>query len=212
MPWNATRPQWRDTMRSRVFPRMHAFKPDLIFISAGFDAHEKEDLAFGFAKLIEFDFSWITKEVQKLANLHCEGRVISVLEGGYNTRGGVLSPLAQSVNFHVAELRSRSRENYVEPTVEELEQSAELDRKLEETRIKGNEIMEHERVQRMKRARHELGENAYELIELNSEDALEESEEDEESQEQILGNGEEEGKSEPEAKVLYNKKHSLIGN
>lgn len=151
MPFTATRPQWRDTLRSRAFPRIHEFEPDMIFISAGFDSHEKEDIGNGFSRFIEFDYSWMTKEMQKLANLHCEGRIVSVLEGGYNLKGGLLSPLAQSVSFHTAELRSRSRECYKVPTPEELEQLAEMDQKIEEERQKSNEVEEVEYFRRSKR-------------------------------------------------------------
>ena len=163
MPWNATRPQWRDTMRSRAFPRIDKFKPDLIFISAGFDAHEKEDLSYGFSKFIEYDYSWMTKEIKKLANLHSEGRVISVLEGGYNVKGGLQSPLAQSVSFHVAELRSRSKQIYKERNIRELEDLAELDQKNEQKRLKINETTRHERVKRFKRPRTEITSNLVDL-------------------------------------------------
>lgn len=174
MPFNATRPQWRDTLRSRAFPRISEFRPDIIFISAGFDSHEKDNVGCGFGKFIEFDFSWITKELQRLANLHCEGRIVSVLEGGYNLRGGLLSPLAQSVSFHTAELRSRSRECYKEPTPKELEQLAEIDQKMEEERQKNNEIEEQEYFKRSKRmcSGNSTGRNDGELLtELIAEDA-----------------------------------------
>ncbi len=178
MPANATRPQWRDTLRCKAFPRVHMFKPDIVFVSAGFDAHEKEDLSKGFGKLIEFDFAWITREIQKLANLHCDGRVISVLEGGYNTRGGVLSPLAQSVCFHLEELRSRSKQKYHELTPEEYERLVEEDRENEARRIRGNEATGQERVQRMKRVKCEIGPNKAEFVELHTpaEESAEESE------------------------------------
>jgi len=148
---NSTRPQWKDILRSRAFPRINEFKPNIIFISAGFDSHEKDSIANGFGRLIEPDYGWITKELQKLANLHCEGRIISVLEGGYNVKGGLLSPLAQSISFHTAELRSRSYELYEVPTPEELKQLAEMDQKMEEERQKSNEIEEQKYFKRSKR-------------------------------------------------------------
>jgi len=169
MPWNSTRPQWRDTLRSLAFPRINKFKPDIIFISAGFDGHEKDSISYGFSKFIEFDYSWITGELQKLANKHCEGRIISVLEGGYNVKGSILSPLAQSVNFHVSELRSRSKEQYIEPTATELEKLAEKDRELEEKRQKANQDSEKENMQSSKRTRRAAAPQNYEQIQLGSE-------------------------------------------
>eukprot|EP00826_Nyctotherus_ovalis_P023366 TRINITY_DN1795_c0_g1_i1.p2 TRINITY_DN1795_c0_g1~~TRINITY_DN1795_c0_g1_i1.p2 ORF type:complete len:238 (+),score=70.52 TRINITY_DN1795_c0_g1_i1:1825-2538(+) len=142
MEISATRPQWRNALRSKAFPRINEFRPDMIFVSAGFDAHEEDEVGDGMGRLIEFDYTWITKELQKLANRHCEGRIVSVLEGGYNLRGGLLSPLAQSVNCHTTQLRSRSREYYKEPTPEELEQLAKIDEKMEERRQKCKEAEE----------------------------------------------------------------------
>lgn len=155
MPWDARRSQWRDALRSQAFPRINDFKPDLIFISAGFDAHEKEELARDFGKFIEFDYSWITEELHKLANKHCKGRLISVLEGGYNIHGGIMSPLAQSVAFHVDCLRSRSKEVYKEQSTNELELLAELDSKKEDERQQTTDLRKREENQRNKRTKRE---------------------------------------------------------
>jgi len=89
-----------------VFPRLLDFNPDFIIISAGFDAHEKDLLGnVSNIALNEFDYSWITRELVKIANKCCEGRLISMLEGGYNTNGGGLySPLANSIYNHIFEL------------------------------------------------------------------------------------------------------------
>jgi acetoin utilization deacetylase AcuC-like enzyme len=73
------------------------FKPDLIIISAGFDAHESDPL--GQLKLLDEDFVKMTKTVKNWANEVCEGRVVSCLEGGYN-----LETLGESVKQHVTEL------------------------------------------------------------------------------------------------------------
>ena len=143
MPYSATRTDWRDAFRSKLFPRINKFKPNMIFISAGFDAHEDDEISDGMGRLIEFDYGWLTKELCKLANTHCEGRIVSVLEGGYNTAGGLMSGLVQSVSFHTAELRSRSKERYKEPTAEELKELTEMDKKMEKERQEHKEILKH---------------------------------------------------------------------
>mgnify|MGYP002150535955 CR=1 FL=1 len=75
-------------------PALDAFRPELIYISAGFDAHREDDM--GNLGLVEADYEWVTKQLMQVANRHCKGRIISCLEGGY-----VLSPLARSVGAHV---------------------------------------------------------------------------------------------------------------
>lgn len=89
-----------------VFPRLIDFNPDFILISAGFDAHEKDLLGtISNISLNEFDYAWVTRELVKIANTCCEGRIVSLLEGGYNTTGGGLySPLANSIYHHIYEL------------------------------------------------------------------------------------------------------------
>lgn len=74
-----------------------AFAPQLILISAGFDAHAEDPLAQ--IRLVEDDYRWITRELVNLANKHCAGRIVSLLEGGYN-----LSALGRSVVAHVEAL------------------------------------------------------------------------------------------------------------
>jgi acetoin utilization deacetylase AcuC-like enzyme len=78
-------------------PALEAFKPQMIFISAGFDAH-KEDLLGGMS-LVEADYAWMTRELMDVAERHAEGRVVSMLEGGYN-----LSALGRSAVAHVKAL------------------------------------------------------------------------------------------------------------
>src|SRR5262249_29255943 len=90
---------FRDAMRARVLPALEAFRPDLILISAGFDAHKDDPLAH--LRLLEPDFAWITEQIMQLAARHCSDRVVSVLEGGYE-----LGALARSVAAHVATLMS----------------------------------------------------------------------------------------------------------
>jgi acetoin utilization deacetylase AcuC-like enzyme len=78
-------------------PALHAFKPEMIFISAGFDAHRDDDI--GGMALVEEDYAWITREVMAVAKVHCQGRIVSCLEGGYN-----LSALGRSVVAHLKAL------------------------------------------------------------------------------------------------------------
>lgn len=67
-------------------------------MSAGFDAHECDHLhESNSTSITEFDYKWLTENLVKIANECCEGRLVSVLEGGYNTRAGPVSPLAQSI-------------------------------------------------------------------------------------------------------------------
>lgn len=97
---NATLPpmsggaEFRAVWRNRLLPAIDAHKPDLIVISAGFDAHADDPLAN--LNLVEADFAWITQELCKLANKHCDGRVVSTLEGGYSLTG-----LSDSTAAHV---------------------------------------------------------------------------------------------------------------
>jgi len=97
---------FRQGFRSKVLPELKAFDPDLIFVSAGFDGHE-DDL-IGNSRLVEEDFVWVTQQLLSVANSCCQGRLISVLEGGYNSRAECLSPFARSVAAHVRTLMHTS--------------------------------------------------------------------------------------------------------
>lgn len=81
----------------RLLPAVDAFKPDLILISAGFDSRIEDPL--GQFRLTDEDFVKLTKLLQEAAGRHCEGRLVSVLEGGYNLKG-----LASAVTAHVGAL------------------------------------------------------------------------------------------------------------
>jgi acetoin utilization deacetylase AcuC-like enzyme len=83
-----------------VFPRLEAFRPELLLISAGFDAHAADPLAN--LRWREVDFAWLTERLCDLADTHAGGRVVSTLEGGYD-----LDALAASVAAHVGVLRER---------------------------------------------------------------------------------------------------------
>lgn len=89
--------EFRDGMERVVLPALEAFEPELILISAGFDAHARDPLAA--LKLEEDDFAWITAKLVDIAGEFCGGRIVSTLEGGYH-----LEALANSVAVHVGEL------------------------------------------------------------------------------------------------------------
>jgi acetoin utilization deacetylase AcuC-like enzyme len=91
---------FRDAFERAILPRLNDFGPDLIVISAGFDAHWRDPLAN--LNLTEADFAWATKRLMDLADRHCAGRVVSVLEGGYDLEG-----LAKSAAAHVDSLMGR---------------------------------------------------------------------------------------------------------
>jgi acetoin utilization deacetylase AcuC-like enzyme len=86
--------KFRDAVRDHWLPRLEAFKPQLIYISAGFDGHREDDM--GNLALLESDYMWVTQQLMDVAKRHCNGRIISCLEGGYD-----LSSLARSVAAHV---------------------------------------------------------------------------------------------------------------
>jgi acetoin utilization deacetylase AcuC-like enzyme len=83
----------------RILPALDRFKPEVIFISAGFDSRIDDPL--GQFRLTDADFITLTRHLLEAAQTHCEGRLISVLEGGYNPGG-----LAKAVTAHVGELRN----------------------------------------------------------------------------------------------------------
>ncbi len=84
----------RELIESAWIPRLEAFAPEMIFISAGFDAHREDDL--GQMMLVEQDYAWITHRIKDVARRHAKGRIVSCLEGGYS-----LSALGRSVETHI---------------------------------------------------------------------------------------------------------------
>lgn len=104
VPDGTTSPEFRVMFEARILPYLLHFKPDLIFISAGFDGHYRDSVSSGFTKYTEKDFHWATERITAVANAVCSGRLVSVLEGGYNTRLDTLSPFARSVFEHVKAL------------------------------------------------------------------------------------------------------------
>lgn len=92
---------FRQKMQAQILPAINDFAPELILISAGFDAHRDDPLAN--LNWVEDDFVWATEQLCDLADKHCNGRLVSTLEGGYN-----LNALAASVAAHVTVLQERS--------------------------------------------------------------------------------------------------------
>jgi acetoin utilization deacetylase AcuC-like enzyme len=88
---------FRDAVREHWLPALHKHQPEIIYVSAGFDAHREDPLAG--LKLTEADYAWVTRELIAVAGKHGRGRIISTLEGGY-----ALSALGRSVAEHIREL------------------------------------------------------------------------------------------------------------
>jgi acetoin utilization deacetylase AcuC-like enzyme len=101
MPAGADGVVFREAMESVVLPRLAAFRPDLVIVSAGFDAHRRDPLAQ--INLNEDDFAWATGKLMDVAEASAGGRVVSLLEGGYD-----LDALGRSVAAHVAALMGRA--------------------------------------------------------------------------------------------------------
>ena len=91
--------EYKNILRSKIIPRLYKFKPDIIFVSAGFDGHKLESINQNRMLLQENDYGYIAQQLQLVANKFCHGRMISVLEGGYNVNTGIISPFAQSVFY-----------------------------------------------------------------------------------------------------------------
>ncbi len=87
-------PEFREAVNSHWIPRLHEFQPELVLISAGFDAHVEDDMAS--VCLTEHDFRWVTTEIKRIADTYAKGRIVSSLEGGY-----ALSALGRSVAAHL---------------------------------------------------------------------------------------------------------------
>jgi acetoin utilization deacetylase AcuC-like enzyme len=87
-------PAVREQIEAHWMPRLEAFRPQMIFVSAGFDAHRDDDL--GQLGLVEADYEWMTLRIKDVADRHAGGRIVSCLEGGYN-----LGALARSVAAHL---------------------------------------------------------------------------------------------------------------
>ena len=84
----------RELVEMLWIPRLEAFKPEMIFVSAGFDAHRDDDM--GQLNLTENDYIWLTERIKDIARRHSKGRIVSCLEGGY-----MMGPLSRSVEAHL---------------------------------------------------------------------------------------------------------------
>lgn len=87
--------EWRKRVENEWLPKLEGHKPDLLLISAGFDAHRDDPLAQ--IEFVEGDYAWVTNQLMALAKNHCEDRIVSTMEGGYN-----LEALASCVEKHVS--------------------------------------------------------------------------------------------------------------
>jgi acetoin utilization deacetylase AcuC-like enzyme len=87
-------PEVREMIEAMWMPRLEEFKPQMVFVSAGFDAHREDEL--GQLGLVEADYEWITRRIKDVAERHAKGRIVSCLEGGY-----ALGALARSVAAHL---------------------------------------------------------------------------------------------------------------
>lgn len=90
----ASSEEFRQAVTHNWLPALDKFKPEMLFISAGFDAHAEDEMSQ--VRLYESDYRWVTDELRAIAEQHCNGRIVSVLEGGYN-----LGALGRSVVAHV---------------------------------------------------------------------------------------------------------------
>ena len=98
---NANGIDLRKAFEREILPALEAHKPQMVFVSAGFDAHKADPLAN--LNFVEEDFAWATRALCDFADKHCEGRLVSTLEGGYD-----LEALAASVAAHVTVLMEQS--------------------------------------------------------------------------------------------------------
>jgi acetoin utilization deacetylase AcuC-like enzyme len=92
---------FRAAFEGQVIPALDRFRPELVYISAGFDAHHRDPLST--LQLTERDYDWATRALCDLADRHAKGRVVSTLEGGYDLEG-----LARSCAAHVRALMERA--------------------------------------------------------------------------------------------------------
>src|SRR4051794_39421098 len=87
--------QFKEALTSRILPRLQAFGPELIIMAAGFDPHQRDPLAN--LQFVEDDFAWATRKIMEVADKTADGRVVSVLEGGYDLQGLSLSAAAHVI-------------------------------------------------------------------------------------------------------------------
>jgi acetoin utilization deacetylase AcuC-like enzyme len=88
---------FRAAVMDNWLPALERFQPEFLFVSAGFDAHREDDMAF--LNLVDADYRWVTQQIKSVAEQYCPGRIVSLLEGGY-----ALNALGRSAEVHVREL------------------------------------------------------------------------------------------------------------
>jgi acetoin utilization deacetylase AcuC-like enzyme len=98
LPAGADGRVWRQAMEAKVLPALDAFAPELLLVSAGFDAHKADPLAQ--MALVEADFAWAGEQLAEIAERHCGGKLVSTLEGGYD-----LPALAASAKAYLGALQ-----------------------------------------------------------------------------------------------------------
>jgi acetoin utilization deacetylase AcuC-like enzyme len=89
--------EFREAVNTRWLPVLESFQPELLLISAGFDAHWEDDMSM--LRLVDGDYAWVTEQLKRIAAKHCQGRIVSVLEGGYE-----LHALGRSAMAHIKAL------------------------------------------------------------------------------------------------------------
>ncbi|PID46184.1 MAG: deacetylase [Proteobacteria bacterium] len=94
LPEGAGGAEFKEAVNDHWLPALHEFKPQMIFISAGFDAHREDEMAG--LRLVESDYQWVTERLCDIAHEYANGHIVSMLEGGYN-----VSALARSVVAHL---------------------------------------------------------------------------------------------------------------
>jgi acetoin utilization deacetylase AcuC-like enzyme len=86
--------EFRAAVTNIWLPALEAFKPEFLLISAGFDAHREDDMSM--LRLSDGDYGWVTQQLKQVAEKHCQGRIVSALEGGY-----ALHALGRSAMAHI---------------------------------------------------------------------------------------------------------------
>jgi acetoin utilization deacetylase AcuC-like enzyme len=97
LPAGTASAEFRSAVTARWLPALERFQPQMLFISAGFDAHREDDMG-GFG-LCDADYGWVTEQIKGIAQRHASGRIVSVLEGGY-----ALNALGRSATVHIKSL------------------------------------------------------------------------------------------------------------
>lgn len=140
-----SRRKWRSAWRDRILPSLVKFDADLIFISAGFDGHAKDVLNHGYLGLIEEDYTWLTDQIRQVANSCCDGRLVSVLEGGYRIQAKAASAFARSVEAHLLALAEPHGARYSRDD-QQWEVAREREVEMERLRLEDEKLAERLRV------------------------------------------------------------------